>query len=114
MGPISNSQGSRLWRKVLREHPLNAAQREILKRACIATNDADALKRQIEADGAVIYKDGAPHKAHPAIRVELALRRFAVKTLSDLLREEKPTRPVGRPPTGIGITWQQLAERNRR
>jgi len=106
---VRDSQGTRLWRKVLRENPLNAAQREILKRACVATDEADALRKKIAVDGEVIYSDGKPLKAHPAIRVELALRRFAVKTLNDLLRDQRPKRPVGRPPLGgIGITYEQL------
>jgi hypothetical protein len=110
----SNSEGSRLWRKVLRERSLNASQRELLKQACTALNDADALRRRIAAEGAVLYADdGVPLRSHPAIRVELALRRFAAKTLADLNRVEKQPRPVGRPPSAAcGVTPEQLGDRD--
>ncbi len=110
--PQSNSAGSRLWRKILRERALTAAQLELLKRACIAVDDADALRTQVEESGAVFYRpDGSP-AVHPGVGAELRLRRFVAKTLGDigLLRgASEPKRSPGRPPSEYcGITYEQL------
>jgi hypothetical protein len=98
---------------MLAEHDLDGAKRALLKIVCNAMDDLDVIYRQIAADGLIIHKNGKPAKTHPALRVELSLIKFIAKTLTDLFPIEKPRRPVGRPPSGVGITWRQLPDRSR-
>jgi hypothetical protein len=82
---------------------------ELLAQAAQALDRAEALAARIAHDGEVIYGRTGP-RAHPAVKDELACRAFVVRTLQRLglnVSIEQP-RPVGRPASGIGITWDKL------
>jgi hypothetical protein len=107
---LASNRGAKLWRDVLAEHDLNPAQKQLLMMVCIATDDVEALRRQIDAEGLVTCsKQGSPRE-NPAVRTELRLRRFIVTTLNELgLLRQKQKRPVGRPAKSFcGITAEQL------
>jgi hypothetical protein len=81
----AETEGSKLWHRMMAERKLNAGEREILKHICIATD---------QLDDAVDIKDS------------LALQAFIVRSLARLGFCEK--RPVGRPPQPVGVTLEQL------
>jgi hypothetical protein len=86
--------GVRLWHRVMAERKqLNAGEHEILKQICQATDELETLELSV--------KDS------------LALRAFIVRSLGRLGFCERDKRPIGRPPQGIGITFEQLQERPR-
>jgi hypothetical protein len=74
----------------------------MLALACQALDRAEALRREIERDGAVLRVRGTV-KDHPALKHELANRAFVVRTLARLGLSFEPLRPsVGRPANCIG------------
>ena len=64
---------------------------------------SDLVKLGIWNDPAV---RGAP-KEHPAVKSELQLRAFICRTLSRLGVTDEPTKPVGRPGQGLGISYEE-------
>jgi hypothetical protein len=53
-------------------------------------------------------------REHPLVKHELAARAFVVRGLTRLRSQMEPTRRVGRPGYGgLGITWEQLQDRDR-
>jgi hypothetical protein len=102
--------GMKMWRSVTSEYPIeDVGGIELLAQACAALDRAEALAACIAEDGEVIYLRGCP-KAHPAVKDELACRAFVVRTLQRLGLNVvvEPSRPVGRPAAGVGITWDKL------
>jgi hypothetical protein len=76
---------------------------EMLLQACAALDRAEALRREIDHDGAVIRTRGTV-RDHPALKHELANRAFVVRTLARLGLNFETVKPVGRPTQPIG--WQ--------
>jgi hypothetical protein len=84
--------------------PGDAGGIEMLAQACQALDRAEALREEIDQDGAVIRVRGTI-RDHPALKHELANRAFVVRTLARLGLNFEPVRPsVGRP--GLKIGWQ--------
>jgi hypothetical protein len=110
--PPSKSSGAKLWERIMDEnHFTRPGDLALLKQACIMTNRADALAEQIDADGGpVLYIHGVS-RPHPALKAELDARAFVTRTLCRLgvVGEVKAKKPgPGRPPSGIGVTWEQM------
>ena len=96
--------GRRLWDQVMREYDIqDAGGLEMLAQACQALDRAEALREEIDRDGAVIRVRGTV-RDHPALKHELACRSFVVRTLSRLGLNFEPVRPsAGRP--GLKVGW---------
>ena len=96
--------GRKLWDQVMREYAIeDAGGIEMLAQACQALDRAEALREEIDQDGAVIRVRGTI-RDHPALKHELANRAFVVRTLSRLGLNFEPVRPsVGRP--GLKVGW---------
>jgi hypothetical protein len=89
--------GRALWDHVQAEYAIaDIGGVEMLMQVCAAQDRVETLAEQITRDGEVIYSRGAP-KAHPALREELSLRAFIVRTLQKLGLSFEPVRPPGRP-----------------
>jgi hypothetical protein len=97
--------GRKLWDQVMREYAIeDAGGIEMLAQACQALDRAEALREEIDQDGAVIRMRGTI-RDHPALKHELANRAFVARTLARLGLNFEPVRPsVGRP--GLKIGWQ--------
>jgi hypothetical protein len=99
------ASGLALWNSIQGEYRISdAGGIELLLQACQAADRLAGLAARIAEDGEVIVTRGGP-KAHPAIREELALRAFIVRTLVRLGVTDQPLKLVGRPPTG-GLGWR--------
>jgi hypothetical protein len=91
--------GLSLWHRVLAEYDIgDAGGIELLCLAAEATDRAEALKREIDADGQFTRSRGVV-RDHPGLKHELANRAFAARTLARLGLDVEPLRPSpGRPP----------------
>jgi hypothetical protein len=69
---------------------------ELLIQACLASDRVEALKAAIDRDGETIHTRAGP-RSHPALRDELQLRSFIVRTLERLGVNVEVIKPVGRP-----------------
>jgi len=77
---------------------------EILAQICAAEDRVEALREQINTDGAIIRtRNGL--KANPLLRDETALRAFIVRTIERLGLNIEAVKPPGRPPGG-GLGWK--------
>lgn len=75
----------------------------MLAQACAAADRAEMLSELIEEQGATIKgKNGI--RAHPCLKDELNARNFVVRTLLRLGITTEAIKPMGRPPTGYGVT----------
>ena len=107
-----DDHGARLWRSVMGEYAItDIGGIELLTQACLSLDRASELAARIAHDGAVIYPKGVP-RAHPAVKDELACRAFVVRTLQKLGLNVEQVKQPGRPSSGVGITWDQLRERD--
>jgi hypothetical protein len=75
---------------------------ELLAQACQALDRAEALAETIARDGDVIHSRTGVPRTHPAVRDELQLRAFIVKTLEKLGLNVETIKPIGRPPNPTG------------
>jgi hypothetical protein len=99
------ASGLALWDSIQTEFRIgDAGGIELLLQACQAADRVAGLAARIAEDGEVIVTRGGP-RAHPAIREELALRAFIVRTLVRLGVTDQPLKLVGRPPNG-GLGWR--------
>jgi hypothetical protein len=98
--------GRQLWNAVMREYAIeDAGGLEMLAQACQALDRAEALREEIDSDGAVIRVRGTI-RDHPALKHELACRAFVVRTLSRLGLNVEPVRPsAGRPGQKVGWSF---------
>ena len=98
------ANGRKLWDQVMREYAIeDAGGIEMLAQVCQALDRAEALREEIDQDGAVIRVRGVI-RDHPGLKHELANRAFVVRTLSRLGLNFEPVRPsVGCP--GLKIGW---------
>ncbi|MFK0688021.1 hypothetical protein ACFX5Q_07425 [Mesorhizobium sp. IMUNJ 23033] len=97
--------GRALWASVHSQYSIeDAAGVEFLVTACQALDRAEALKAQIDADGAVI-RTKAGLKDHPGLKHETAARSLCIRTLARLGLDLEPVRGgPGRPSGGGG--WE--------
>ena len=80
----------RLWRSVVNQYELAAAEVELLRLACVALDRADDAAAVITAEGAYLPDRFGGSKQHPAVDVEVRSRSaFAqiVKQLNVVLDE---------------------------
>ncbi|RWF41845.1 MAG: hypothetical protein EOS65_10910 [Mesorhizobium sp.] len=91
--------GTALWQSVNGQYAIeDAAGIEFLTTACQALDRAEALKAQIDADGAVI-RTKAGLKDHPGLKHETAARSLCIRTLARLGLDLEPLHGgPGRPP----------------
>jgi hypothetical protein len=95
--------GRELWDAIMREYGIaDRGGIELLAQACAALDRAEGLAAAIARDGEVIYSRTGVPKSHPAVKDELALRAFVVRTLERLGLNVESLRPVGRPPGNVG------------
>jgi P27 family predicted phage terminase small subunit len=99
------SDGKALWDRVQREYAISdVGGVEILAQICAAEDRVEALREQINTDGAIIRtRNGL--KANPLLRDETALRAFIVRTIERLGLNIEAVKPPGRPPGG-GLGWK--------
>ena len=89
--------GSKLWTTITQEYEIvDAGGIEMLTLACQQLDRAEALRKQIDADGEIVKGTNGP-KEHPGLRHELAARAFVVRTLHRLGLDVEPLNKVGRP-----------------
>jgi hypothetical protein len=105
---VLSTVGMSLWRDIVTSYEFSdRASYETLGQACSAADRAEQCRVQIEQDGPVIKLRGVV-RDHPLLKHELAARSFVVRCLARLGLDLEPTRGIGRPPGGIGITWRGL------
>jgi hypothetical protein len=98
--------GSSLWNGIQTEYVISdAAGIELLMQACEAADRIGRLAEKIDADGEVIATKSGP-RIHPAVKEELALRGFVVRTLQALGLNLEPVR--GR--VGARTAWEKRQE----
>jgi hypothetical protein len=95
--------GRALWDRIMTAYDIaDEAGREMLTLACQTLDRVEALREQIDRDGATILVRGAPRE-HPGLKPELAGRAFICRTLSRLGLDVEPLQPsAGRPPAAVG------------
>ncbi len=94
--------GMALWRSVVAQYAIeDAAGIEFLVTACQALDRAEALKAQIDADGAVI-RTKAGLKDHPGLKHETAARSLCIRTLARLGLDLEPLHGGPGRPAGPG------------
>jgi hypothetical protein len=104
------AHGRKQWDNVMSEYAItDSGGLEMLAQACAALDRAEALRAEIDTDGAVIRLRGTI-KDHPGLKHELACRAFVVRTLAKLGLNFEPVRSSsGR----LGIGWQKRTPINR-
>ncbi|TIR99321.1 MAG: hypothetical protein E5X19_03525 [Mesorhizobium sp.] len=91
-----------LWQSVNGQYQIeDAAGIEFLVTACQALDRAEALKTQIDADGAVI-RTKAGLKDHPGLKHEIAARSLCIRTLARLGLDLEPLHSGPGRPAGAG------------
>jgi hypothetical protein len=96
-----------LWRRVYAEYAIDdVGGVELLAQCCATADLVEALSARIAKDGEVIYVKGIP-RAHPALKEALSCRSFIVRTLHRLGLNVETIKPVGRPGSAIGVTWNR-------
>jgi len=102
--PLS-AHGRQLWDRVQTEYAISdVGGVEILAQICAAQDRVEALRARIDGDGETVYTRSGMPRAHPALRDELQLRSFIVKSLEKLGLNVEAMKPPGRPPGG-GLGW---------
>jgi hypothetical protein len=99
------AEGRKLWDKVTADYQFTeAAEIELLKQACLAADQIEALGKRIKDDGLTVPTNNGGLRAHP-LRIQHLQQSFLCRTLGKLgLLGE--TKKVGRPPNGgVGVRW---------
>jgi hypothetical protein len=98
--PELEANGAKLWRDILAEWVIeDSSSLMVLEQACHACARAESLRRQIEAEGALVRGAGGAIKANPLLMVELQARGLVARLLARLgVLDTEPKRPPGRPP----------------
>ena len=110
--PDLGTSGRQLWTSVLQDHDVHGAGNlAVLHQAGKALDVAEQYAKIITASGPVQQTKAGP-RDHPLIRHELAARALVCRLLSRLGVVDSPKRPVGRPPLGIGISYEALRHGN--
>src|SRR5262245_21421526 len=103
--------GRRLWETVQRQYAISdSGGLELLRQACHAADRAESLRQQIDRDGEVIQTRGGL-RDNPLLKHETAARSLVCRTLQRLQLDVEPLKPMGRPPSGPGVHWSDLAPR---
>ena len=97
--------GTELWRRITDSFLVaDEGGRELLWQICKAEDRLTELAAAIAADG-VIIRSRTGSKEHPALKMELGLRSFVVRSLGRLGLDVEPVRGPGNPGSGgCGIT----------
>jgi P27 family predicted phage terminase small subunit len=99
------THGRQLWDRVQGEYRISdCGGVEILAQICAAQDRVETLRERIDADGETVHTRGGMPRAHPALRDELQLRSFIVKSLEKLGLNVEAVKPPGRP-LGGGLGW---------
>jgi Phage terminase, small subunit len=93
-----SKHGRALWDRVKSEYDIcDSGGVEMLMQACEAQDRIAKVRQEIDEDGEVIRARGQV-KEHPALKIELSLRSFVVRTLARLGLNFEPIRSTaGRP-----------------
>jgi hypothetical protein len=98
--------GRELWKSIQAEYGIaDVGGMALLFHACAGEDRAEDCRESIERDGSLIQTKGGP-RAHPLIREELNARAFVVRTLQKLGVTLEPVKPMGRPPTKVGVSFR--------
>src|SRR4051794_30738190 len=90
--------GRALWDRVTDSYALDdIGGQEMLLTACTMLDRAEALRQQIDNDGAVLHFPDGQLKSHPCLKDELAAFAFVSRTLQRLGLDVEPLGRVGRP-----------------
>ena len=93
--------GRALWDQVMSEYDIrDSGGIEMLMQACEAQDRIAKVRQEIDDDGEVIRARGQI-KEHPALKIELSLRAFVVRTLTRLGLNFEPVRPTAGRPGGV-------------
>ena len=88
--------GASLWQRVQREYAVtDCGGVEMLTQICEAVDRLRALRAAIDADGEVIRNRAGVPRAHPALRDEVQLRAFVVRTIEKLGLNFEPIKQLG-------------------
>jgi hypothetical protein len=88
--------GSSLWQRVQREYAVtDCGGVEMLTQICEAVDRLRALRAAIDADGEVIRTRTGVPRAHPALRDEVQLRAFVIRTIEKLGLNFEPIKHLG-------------------
>jgi hypothetical protein len=94
--------GRAFWDKVQREYQISdAGGIEILAQICAAQDRVEALREQIDADGATL-RTRSGLKANPLLRDELALRAYITRSIERLGLNVEALKPPGHPTRPFG------------
>ena len=103
-----------LWGRVKAEyHVVDSGVVELLALACEALDRAEALRAEIDRDGAILRSENGSMKDHPGLKHELAARAIVVRTLQRLGLDVEPVRPLGRP-AGRSAGWTGRSQHGER
>lgn len=98
--------GLGLWNAVQAEYQVtDRGGIELLAQVCAAEDRVEALREQIDADGEVVRTRSGP-RAHPALRDEIALRAFIVRTIEKLGLNVETLKPGPGHPLRGGLGWK--------
>lgn len=67
---------------------------------------AEDCAAAVARDGSIIATKSGP-RAHPLIREEMNAHAFVVRTLQKLGITLEPIKPMGRPPSPVGVSFRR-------
>jgi hypothetical protein len=73
-----------LWREVLSDYVLSAAEREVLRQALLALDRAEQARAVIDAEGLTCRDRFGSPKQHPAVDVEARERLIFARLIAQL------------------------------
>jgi phage terminase small subunit len=85
-----------LWSSTVEDFDLEPHQLELLRRACEASDTADAAGEVVRAEGVTVLDRFGAARAHPAVAVERDARTAVARLLRELRLDEEPAE--ARPP----------------
>lgn len=95
------TSGSKLWRSIQDEYRIDdAGGIALLTQICLSIDRADECAAAIDRDGVMIRCQNGAMKDHPLLKLELASRSFAVKSLLRLGLDIVPPRNAPGRPSG--------------
>ena len=87
-----STRARRLWRDVLAEYELSAAELEVLRSALVALDRADQAAAVVDAEGVVVVDRYGSPKAHPATDIEARNRTIFARLVAQLGVKVTPER----------------------
>lgn len=79
-----------LWSSTVAAFELEPHQLELLRRACEASDVADAAGEVVRAEGVTVLDRFGAARAHPAVNVERDARLAVARLLRELRLDEEP------------------------